>query len=109
MHNHVIAGDFGYLPTYSDEEGYTYGSEALKGLKEYVNTVVDSIESVDMPYKYVSTEKNRYDTGFGILLQMNTNPPRSLWWCWIYTPPKPLMLQKNSMMNATKVMSCPEV
>ena len=62
MHNHVIAGDFGYLPTYSDEEGYTYGSEALEGLKEYVNTVVDSIESVDMPYKYVSTEKNRYDT-----------------------------------------------
>ena len=29
MHNHVIAGDFGYLPNYSDEEGYTYGSEAL--------------------------------------------------------------------------------
>jgi len=62
MHNHVIAGDFGYLPTYSDEEGYTYGSEALEGLKEYVNTVVESVESVDMPYKYVSTEKNRYDT-----------------------------------------------
>ena len=62
MHNHVIARDFGYLPTYSDEEGYTYGSEALEGLKEYVNMVVDSTESVDMPYKYVSTEKNRYDT-----------------------------------------------
>jgi hypothetical protein len=44
MHNHVIAGDFGYLPTYSDEEGYTHKSEALEGLKEYVNTVVESVE-----------------------------------------------------------------
>ena len=44
MHNHVIAGDFGYLPVYSDEDGYTYGSEALEGLKEYVNSVVDGVE-----------------------------------------------------------------
>jgi len=44
MHNHVIAGDFGYLPTYSDEHGYVHGSEALEGLEEYVNMVVDSVE-----------------------------------------------------------------
>tara|TARA_R110000744_G_scaffold4486_4_gene16215 strand:+ start:1097 stop:1501 length:405 start_codon:yes stop_codon:yes gene_type:complete len=48
MHNHVIAGDFGYLPTYSDEQGYTHGSEALEGLKEYVNMVVDSVEDSGM-------------------------------------------------------------
>lgn len=51
MHNHVIAGDFGYLPTYSDEEGYTYKSEALEGLKDYVNTIVDSVED-DSWYPY---------------------------------------------------------
>ena len=51
MHNHVIAGDFGYLPTYSDEEGYTYGSEALEGLKEYVNNIVDSTEGSDGKFK----------------------------------------------------------
>ena len=51
MHNHVIAGDFGYLPDYSDEEGYTHKSEALEGLKEYVNTVVDGVED-DSWYPY---------------------------------------------------------
>ena len=44
MHNHVIAGDFGYLPIYSDEEGYTYASDALEGLREYVNRIVDGVE-----------------------------------------------------------------
>ena len=44
MHNHVIAGDFGYLPIYSDEDGYTYKSEALDGLRDYVNSIVDSTE-----------------------------------------------------------------
>ena len=57
MHNHVIAGDFGYLPVYSDEDGYAYDSDktigylmhpaALEALKEYVNTVVDGVERPD--------------------------------------------------------------
>ena len=63
MHNHVIAGDFGYLPTYSDEEGYTYGSEALEGLKEYVNTVVDSTEGSETPDQYDTIEKYWLATG----------------------------------------------
>lgn len=60
MHNHVIAGDFGYLPTYpeSEDEGYTYGSEALEGLKEFVNGVVDS---VDGPEQTVPNS-DQYDT-----------------------------------------------
>ena len=52
MHNHVIAGDFGYLPVYSDEEGYRYGSEAVEGLKEYINNIVDSIEGSETPDQY---------------------------------------------------------
>ena len=63
MHNHVIAGDWGYLPTYSDEEGYTYGSEALEGLKEYVNMVVDSTEGSETPDQYDSIEKYWLATG----------------------------------------------
>ena len=63
MHNHVIAGDFGYLPTYSDEEGYTYGSEALEGLKEYVNNIVDSTEGSETPDQYDSNEKYWLATG----------------------------------------------
>ena len=63
MHNHVIAGDFGYLPTYSDEEGYTYGSEALEGLKEYVNNIVDSTEGSETPDQYNSIEKYWLATG----------------------------------------------
>ena len=63
MHNHVIAGDFGYLPTYSDEEGYTYGSEALEGLKEYVNTIVDSTEGPEQSNQYDTIEKYWIATG----------------------------------------------
>ena len=63
MHNHVIAGDFGYLPTYSDEEGYTYGSEALEGLKEYVNMVVDSTEGSEQSDQYYTIEKYWLATG----------------------------------------------
>jgi len=63
MHNHVIAGDWGYLPTYSDEEGYTYGSEALEGLKEYVNMVVDSTEGEETPDQYDTIEKYWLATG----------------------------------------------
>ena len=63
MHNHVIAGDWGYLPTYSDEEGYTYGSEALEGLKEYVNMVVDGVEGTETPDQYDTIEKYWLATG----------------------------------------------
>jgi hypothetical protein len=69
MHNHVIAGDFGYLPTYGDEEGYTYKSEALEGLKEYVNMVVDSVlwdyddEGTETPDQYDTIEEYWLDTG----------------------------------------------
>ena len=64
MHNHVIAGDFGYLPTYSDEEGYTYGSEALEGLKEYVNSVVESVVGFfHFPGYYKSIEEYWLSTG----------------------------------------------
>jgi len=79
MHNHVIAGDFGYLPTYGDEEGYTYKSEALEGLKEYVNMVVDSVNtcgwehdwdwqcakcsSPETPDQYDTIEEYWLDTG----------------------------------------------
>ena len=64
MHNHVIAGDFGYLPTYSDEHSYTYGSEALEGLKEYVNMVVDSVEGFfHFPGYYKSIEEYWLSTG----------------------------------------------
>ena len=71
MHNHVIAGDFGYLPTYSDEHGYVHGSEALEGLKEYVNMVVDSAEDdswypyseVVNPPKFATTEEYWLSTG----------------------------------------------
>ena len=64
MHNHVIAGDFGYLPTYGDEEGYTYKSEALEGLKEYVNMVVDSFEGFfHFPGHYKSIEDYWLSTG----------------------------------------------
>jgi hypothetical protein len=62
MHNHVIAGDFGYLPIYSDEQGYTYGSEALEGLKEYVNMVVDSVElspERDTPEQYDKLQRSQ--------------------------------------------------
>jgi len=52
MHNHVIAGDFGYLPVYSDEEGYTHKSEALEGLKNYVNSVVDSVEACGVEHDW---------------------------------------------------------
>ena len=63
MHNHVIAGDFGYLPTYSDEEGYTYGSEALEGLREYVNMVVDSTEGSEQSDQYDTIEDYWLATG----------------------------------------------
>ena len=63
MHNHVIAGDFGYLPDYSDEEGYTYGSEALEGLKEYVNMVVGSTEGEETPDQYDTIEEYWLATG----------------------------------------------
>ena len=63
MHNHVIAGDFGYLPVYSDEEGYRYGSEAVEGLKEYINNIVDSIEGSETPNQYDSIEKYWLATG----------------------------------------------
>ena len=64
MHNHVIAGDWGYLPNYSDEEGYTYKSEALEGLKEYVNTIVDSVEGFfHFPGYYKSIEEYWLSTG----------------------------------------------
>ena len=63
MHNHVIAGDFGYLPTYSDEEGYTYGSEALEGLKEYVSMVVGSTEGEETPDQYDTIEEYWLATG----------------------------------------------
>ena len=60
MHNHVIAGDFGYLPTYSDEEGYTYKLEALEGLKEYVNMVVDSVDPGDeTPEQYDKLQRSQ--------------------------------------------------
>ena len=42
MHNHVIAGDRGYLPTYFSEH-YIKGSEALEGLKEYVNSIIEDV------------------------------------------------------------------
>jgi len=42
MHNHVIAGDRGCLPTYFSEH-YIKGSEALKGLKEYVNSIIEDV------------------------------------------------------------------
>jgi hypothetical protein len=77
MHNHVIAGDWGYMPTYSDEDGtivsvhgrggYTYGSEALEALKEYVNTVVDSVEldpEPETPEQYDKLQKTQTDEEF---------------------------------------------
>ena len=63
MHNHVIAGDFGYLPVYSDDGSYTYGSEAVEGLKEYVNMIVDSIEGPEKPDQYDSIEDYWIATG----------------------------------------------
>ena len=63
MHNHVIAGDWGYLPIYSDEEGYRYGSEAIEGLKEYVNSIVDSTEGSETPDQYDSIEDYWVATG----------------------------------------------
>ena len=72
MHNHVIAGDFGYLPDYSDEEGYTYGSEALEGLKEYVNSVVDSVEGFfHFPGYYKSIEE--YCLATGVVTDIGTD------------------------------------
>ena len=71
MHNHVIAGDFGYLPTYSDEEGYTYGSEALEGLMEYVNMVVDSTEGEETPDQYDTIED--YWLATGIVTSIGTD------------------------------------
>jgi len=60
MHNHVIAGDFGYLPTYSDESGYTYKLEALEALKEYVDMVVDSVDPVDeTPEQYDKLQRSQ--------------------------------------------------
>ena len=79
MHNHVIAGDWGYLPIYSDETGYTYGSEALDGLIEYVNMVVDGVEDdrwhsysdvVDSP-KFDTIEK--YWLATGVVTDIGTN------------------------------------
>ena len=63
MHNHVIAGDFGYLPIYSDETGYTHKSEALEGLKEYVNSIIDSVEGSETPDQYDSIEAYWVATG----------------------------------------------
>lgn len=57
MHNHVIAGDFGYLPTYSSESGYAAKSEAIDGLKEYVNEVVDSTEGPESPDQFKTLEE----------------------------------------------------
>ena len=71
MHNHVIAGDFGYLPTYSDEEGYTYGSEAWNGLKDYVNSIVDSVEGTEEPDQYDTIEK--YWLATGIVTDIGTD------------------------------------
>ena len=54
MHNHIIAGDFGYLPVYTQETGYVHGSQAIEGLKEYVNSIVDSVEDTRWrPYSEV--------------------------------------------------------
>lgn len=63
MHNHVIAGDWGYLPTYHDESGYKYGSEALAGLIEYVNMIVDGTEGPEQPDQYDSIEDYWIATG----------------------------------------------
>jgi hypothetical protein len=76
MHNHVIAGDWGETATYSDADGsivsehgrggYTYGSEALEALKEYVNTVVDSLLSVTVisEEQYDKLQKTQTDEEF---------------------------------------------
>jgi len=63
MHNHVIAGDWGYLPTYHDESGYKHGSEALEGLKEYVTMLVDGTEGPERPDQYDSIEAYWLATG----------------------------------------------
>ena len=44
MHNHLIAGDHGYLPTYYDEAKYSTASEATQALREYVDNIIDGIE-----------------------------------------------------------------
>jgi len=67
MHNHVIAGDFGYLPTYSDEASYTAKFEAMEALKEYVNYVVDSVEESperDTPEQYDKLQRTATDEEF---------------------------------------------
>jgi hypothetical protein len=71
MHNHVIAGDFGYLPVYSDETGYTHGSEALEGLKEYVDGIIDSYYVEEMPEQYDTIEE--YWLATGIVTDVGTD------------------------------------
>jgi len=71
MHNHVIAGDFGYLPVYSDETGYTYRSEALDGLIDYVNSIVDSTEGPETADQYGSVEA--YWIATGVVEAIGTN------------------------------------
>ena len=63
MHNHVIAGDFGYLPIYSDDTGYTFKSDALDGLRDYVNSIVDSTEGPETADQYGSVEAYWMATG----------------------------------------------
>tara|TARA_R110000824_G_scaffold43758_4_gene127671 strand:+ start:949 stop:1407 length:459 start_codon:yes stop_codon:yes gene_type:complete len=44
QHFFIIAGDSGYLPSYSDESIYYSFEEASESLKEYVEHIIDSYE-----------------------------------------------------------------
>ena len=71
MHIHVIAGDFGYLPVYSDETGYRYWSEAREGLKDYINSVVDSVEGSETIDEFDTYED--YWLATGVVRHIGTN------------------------------------
>ena len=73
MHNHVIAGDFGYLPVYSDETGYKFSSEALNSLTEYVCHIVDSVE-VGLETDYIQGESiETFWLRTGVVTDIGTN------------------------------------
>ena len=43
-HNHIIAGDRGYLPTFYDENNYVTATESAQAIKDYVDDLINGIE-----------------------------------------------------------------
>tara|TARA_B100000029_G_scaffold232465_1_gene229836 strand:- start:8806 stop:9129 length:324 start_codon:yes stop_codon:yes gene_type:complete len=75
LHYHVLAGDHGYLPSYSEETVYSTKKEASESLTEYVKHIVNNVD--DEMLKEADTTIDGVAKGFanqeGIVLKVLFN------------------------------------